>query len=227
MGKVQKIQQPVYDLTPGYQGCIAAAANDTIGDYLLKTFQGEPHFDEAASFLAPVRDYAVIGIVNSSTKWSISPDGRIKRADNHVYTPMADKTDTGPGILVFDPSKYVQWPATNFSNYKSALVGRYLRAVSVGAWDEATGLGYGLMAFGPTLGHGKDVLVRLATSAAYPPTFQYFGVSNNDTVVALNDGNLFYSALLEYAQRWNRTFERGMHVVLPGRDGQRQVGLVL
>ena len=54
---------------------------------------------------------------------------------------------TQNGALLFDPRLYLSfWPTTNFSEYKSAFVGRHSRALSVTAYDVATGHGFSFLA---------------------------------------------------------------------------------
>ena len=51
------------------------------------------------------------------------------------------------GLFLFDPRNFTNyWPTTNFSDYKTALLGRYSRAVSVAAWDVDPARGFVLTA---------------------------------------------------------------------------------
>ena len=49
------------------------------------------------------------------------------------------------GVLVFDPRRYVRWwPAHNFSEYKTSIVGRHSRAIAVAAYDVGRAAGFRL-----------------------------------------------------------------------------------
>ena len=50
-------------------------------------------------------------------------------------------------MLVFDPRRYVSWwPTHNFSDYKTSILGRYTRAVTLAAWDQQQQDGYAMTA---------------------------------------------------------------------------------
>jgi len=119
----------------------------------------EPTFDSAAALLPPSRDYAMVGNRGAHTKFSVSQDGRVKCANYSIYTPMeqADQANgTERPLSLFDPRMHVAfWPETNFSDYKSAVIGRFSRAVSVGAWDQKAKRGFVLTA-APNTQRGFD-----------------------------------------------------------------------
>lgn len=61
-----------------------------------------------------------------------------------------------PGLMLFDPRDYVpNWPVTNFSDYKSSIIGRYSRAIHVAAYDVATDSGFRMIAV-PNIHRGID-----------------------------------------------------------------------
>ena len=88
-----------------YYANVAGGAGDWLGGRILNDTLGEPSFIAAAKYLPPQRDYASIGAINPYQKYSVSPDGRIKRADAAIYTTAVAANDTGPGTLVFDPAR--------------------------------------------------------------------------------------------------------------------------
>lgn len=50
-------------------------------------------------------------------------------------------------MLLFDPSEYVSWPSPgNFSEYKTSILGRFTRAVTLAAWDVTEKIGFALTA---------------------------------------------------------------------------------
>lgn len=75
---------------------------------------------------------------------------KVKVANFSIYTPMEEAEKVfgeEVGLLVFDPRNYTRfWPRHNFTDYKTALLGRYARAVSVAAWDTAAASGFVLTA---------------------------------------------------------------------------------
>ena len=92
-------------------------------------------------------------------------------ADDQIYTPGASANETGPGTLVWDPRLYAPqlvWPATNFSQQKSALVGGHLRVVAVTAWDPPSGAGFEQVAFAPAATTTNDAWIRVQASMAHP-----------------------------------------------------------
>ena len=87
----------------------------------------------------------------------MAQDGRVKLANFSIYSPtmQGNVTDAGrnvsfgggpPGtVLLFDPRKYLTWwPEHNFSDYKTSLLGRYTRAVTLAAWDQAQQHGFAM-----------------------------------------------------------------------------------
>ena len=94
-------------------------------------------YASAASLLPPSRDYAMIGNTGAHTKFSVSMDGRVKSGNHSIYTPM-ERADIASGAdgseLLWNPRNLTAfWPATNWSDYKSSVVGRTSRAVTVSA----------------------------------------------------------------------------------------------
>jgi len=75
-------------------------------------------------------------------------DGRVRLANFSIYSPTQHgpvTEGTNPGVLLFDPRQYMGWwPATNFSEYKTSVIGRYSRAVAIAAWDTAAQKGFAM-----------------------------------------------------------------------------------
>ena len=127
VGNAGTVRRPRYNLTlldPEY----FAKAGAMTGDDFVKRGMvsaskfGEPTFVAAGSRLTPPHDYAIIGNVESHTKFSIAQDGRVRLANFSIYSPMlvGNQTEGGElGILVFDPRLHLDWwPLSNFSEYK-------------------------------------------------------------------------------------------------------------
>lgn len=153
-----------------YYGRVYGNATDYIGGMLLAESDGEPTFQQAIKYMPPQRDYAAIGGIEPYQKYSVSPDGRIKTADDAIYTPSNDVKDTGPGVLVFDPATVLpqgHWPATNWTFAKSALVGNHLRVVSTIGFDNVTAKGYEQLAFAPASDVNAEVYVRLRATQGW------------------------------------------------------------
>ena len=215
---------------PSYYALAAFEPGDYLGARILNDSGGEPCFLTAAKYLAPQRDYAPVGAVAARDKFSISPDGRIKRADGAIYTPGAARNATQPGALRFDPADFVPWPATNWSSLRSGLVGGYLRVVATAGFDAATGLGFEQIAFAEAA--SGAVLVRLrpvnASAAAQAGAPLFFNVSarsdGGEPPQPLGDaGAAFYAALFAEQRAWRATLAGAALVTLPGQDGARTV----
>eukprot|EP01052_Picozoa_sp_SAG31_P035243 SAG31_NODE_4225_length_3445_cov_1.903467_3_plen_763_part_01 len=150
VGHTSALSRPHYQLEaadPDY----FVKARDLPGDWLKArmcniTADGEPTFESAARLLAPSRDYTMVGNPGAHTKFSVSPDGRITCANHSIFTAMEDANITSP-LVIFDPRHHTEfWPKHNFSEYKSALVGRVSRAVSVSAWHMPAQKGFSMIA---------------------------------------------------------------------------------
>ena len=149
----------------------------------------------------------------------MSPDGRLKMADDQIYTPGAAANDTGPGTLVWDPRLHAPglvWPATNLSRLKSALLGGSLRVVAVTAWDPPSGAGFEQVAFAPAADAAGDAYVRVqavAGNVTLPGPAAYFTVSYAGDV-APGDARRFYLTL----------FQEQVRVVSGEAEGGREGG---
>ena len=148
---------------------------DYVGVELLKESNGEPTYQQAMKYMTPQRDYASIGAIEPYQKFSVSPDGRIKSADDTIWTPTENINVTGDGQMVFDPAHILpagHWPDTNWTVIKSALVGNHLRVVITIGHDNVTGKGYEQMAFAPASDPSGAAYVRLrATYSKIIKTF--------------------------------------------------------
>ena len=216
------------DLSCSYYNQVYSNKTDYIGSLILQETNGEADFVTAIKYLPPQRDYASIGPNRPYQKYSVSPDGRIKIADSDIWTTGDNVTETGPGVLVFDPALYVPWPATNFSTYKSALVGNHLRVISVVGYDVLSKMGFEEIAFSPMDQTGTTAYVRLRAYDVndFSGPYLYFmanGSINGAYPVVPLDPTAFYSALIAEQTFWNETFSQATKYVLPGQDGARQV----
>jgi hypothetical protein len=216
------------DAPCGYYASVYNNATDLIAAELLAgASDGEANFLDAIAYLPPQRDYASIGAIAPYHKFSVSPDGRIKIADSDIYTPTESANATGPGVLVFDPARQLpalggQWPATNWSFTKSALVGGHLRVVAVVAYDYASGYGFEQVAFAPASEPAASAYVRLrASEEGEWGAFAYFNASSLAPTAQLAPED-FYAALLSEQALWNATLAPGASYELPGREGARQ-----
>ena len=234
-GEPGSLDMPRYsylgDAPCGYYSNVYSNATDWIaGQLLANAVDGEANFLDAIKYLPPQRDYASIGAIEPYNKFSVSPDGRIKIADSDIYTPTNAVNDTGPGVLVFDPAAHISalggaWPATNYTFTKSALLGRFLRIVSVTGYSYDTGYGFEQVAFAPAGEPSASAYIRLRASEEGEwgqPGFAYFNASSKASPAPL-DPVTFYTAMLAEAALWNATLAPAAAYSLPGREGARQV----
>ena len=212
VGRAQDVRRPHYNLTavdPAYFKNAAAEGGD---DFIKQSMEAASTFEEttfaaAASTLAPPHDYAIVGNVDSHTKFSVAQDGRVKLANFSIYSPTLEGDNTngtgdggggggGPGgdVLVFDPRRYMSWwPEQNFSDYKTSILGRYTRAVTLAAWDQQHQHGFTMTAVPNTRKgietHPYDVaelLIELEEYGKPPRYFAVRGCVTSGSVVAAN-----------------------------------------
>lgn len=161
VGRIDAVRRPHYNLVNVDNDYFHNAVIDA-RDFLRQGMQHSSAFNEttfvaAASRLPPAHDYAIVGNINSHTKFSIAQDGRVKLANFSIYSPtlLGNVTDAGRDthfgggpmgtVLLFDPRLYLSWwPEHNFSDYKTSIVGRYTRAVTLAAWDQTQQYGFGM-----------------------------------------------------------------------------------
>lgn len=224
----------IYNNQPSYYIQTSYQSNDYIGQRILNDTDNEPTFTASIAYLAPQRDYGMIGSIVPYQKYSVSPDGRIKTANGAIYTPTMNRTETQPGTLVFDPADYLPyWPDTNWTYTKSGLMGNYLRIISTIGYDTYTRYGFEQLAIVPASDPSNSVLVRLyfsnGTVPSYSPDslrlYRYYNVSVDYPAVPLDD-TVFYRAVFAEQDLWTRTFGNGTLITLPHMEGQRQIDSV-
>ena len=232
VGRAAGLDMPRYsylaDAPCGYYSNVYNNFTDLIAGELLAEGAGEATYGNAIKYLPPQRDYASIGGIWPYNKFSVSPDGRLKTADDAIYTPTNGVNDTGPGVLVWDPATQIgalggAWPATNWTFTKSALVGSWLRVVGTVGYDYGSGFGFEQLAFAPASEPAASAYVRLRASeeAEWGP-FAYFNVSSKAPPAPLDPG-AFYAALLAEQALWGALLAPAASYALPGREGARQV----
>ena len=126
LGLVSSLKQIAYNFPdPCYFKRATLHPEDYLRAWLLNTSKfNEPTFSDAAALLAPVHDYAIVGVPSAYHQWSVTQDGFIKRAETAIYGPVDGTDSTKAGVTVFSPkSQCSWWPALNFSDYKSSLYG--------------------------------------------------------------------------------------------------------
>ena len=189
VGSVAATRRPRYNLTAVVPEYFSAAATDPL-DFLKRGMMARSEFNEttfvaAAAQLPPTHDYGIVGNAGSHTKFSVAQDGRVRLANFSIFSPTlaGNVTDNpNPGVLLFDPRRYLQWwPAANFSDYKTSVIGRYSRAMAIAAWDVAAEKGFAMEVV-PNTRRGletapydmAELLVRLKEHGV--PAARYFAV---------------------------------------------------
>ena len=219
---------------PGYWDHVRDDPHDYLGTRILADGKGEPTYADAAKYMAQSRDFAAIGHPSSTMTWVVMHDGRIKRGDGSQVHPDNGHAPV-PGLLVFEPNKTVtHWPE-EFTSYKSSLVGGYLRAVHMAAYDDKAGAGFEQLAFAPNA-TAAQVLVRVGelkhqpTTTGTPTHFRYFRAGDHGPDLKLvgqyqeeeQSGQRFYTELLKQHQAWHGPLYLGgdsaMSVQLPFED---------
>ena len=66
--------------------------------------------------MVPTSEYAITGNVDAHTKFSVAPDGRVYLANFSIYAGpdhhpkvVAGGPPVQPGVLLFDPKRFVSW----------------------------------------------------------------------------------------------------------------------
>ena len=262
VGRTSALQRPRYSLadhSPSYWRDTRDDPHDLVKTRALAASEfGEATFDAFASLLPPTKDYMEVGNIGSHSKFSLALDGRVRSANFSIYSPtLVGNSTTGhePSALLFDPRDVVRWwPPHNFSEYKSAVVGRYTRAVAIAAFDAPSGRGFSLLAV-PNTRRGietepydrAEVLIRVvdatgARNASTPvATYAYYGVESclpAECLVAtarpkrvLGDGGAeLYAHLLAHAATFDSLFgptSKSMRVAIAadGTEGTRLVDM--
>ena len=261
VGSTSAVRRPRYSLSarsPTYWHDARDDPLDLVKTRALAASEfGEATFDAFASLLPPTKDYMEVGNIGSHSKFSVALDGRVRSANFSIFSPMLVGNKTKgeePSALLFDPRDVVSWwPAHNFSEYKSAVVGRYTRAAVIAAFDAPTARGFSLLAV-PNTQRGiqtrpydrAEILLRVVDATGAPnattpvAAYQYFGVEScvpSECLVAtaarakrvLGDGGAeLYAHLLAHASTFDALFgptSRSMRVAIPA-DGTEGIRLV-
>lgn len=138
--------------------------------------------------------------------------------------------------VVFDPWAVVGFtPDSSMSEYKSGLLGGFLRVVALSVWDKSVGRGIEMLTFGCLVNTSHQVLVRLRTvngstigggsdTDETVPAFRYFFASTTGwgEMPQGEGARLFYRELLKYSSYVREElFGNATQLLLPTAD-QRQ-----
>jgi hypothetical protein len=145
---------------------------------------GESTYLASWKYLAPSRDYGLLGTPDSDMKWIVNHDGRIKRATQYsAYQPDNASTPLTPamGVILFNPAHHVaHWPTAggDFSDRKSGYLRGdvSIRAIAHASFDSATATGFTMMALSPAVAVSSAVptlLIRIADANATGLPGQY------------------------------------------------------
>jgi hypothetical protein len=154
LGEVSEIKRPRYALTEidaGYWSKATTSTDDYLKQLMInETDDHEALFASAASVLPPTKDYGEVKNVQSHSGFSVSPQGRVMSANFSIREMMerGDAPLSPGGLLLFDPKDHLpfSWPDTNWTEMKSATLGRFSRAVTVGVFEPSSGQGFSLLA---------------------------------------------------------------------------------
>ena len=110
--------------------------------------------------LPPTLDYTLLKNVDAHSGFSVSPQGRVMCANYSIRENLAHGHSPASrgALLLFDPQDHLPfaWPVTNFSEMKSAMIGRVSRAVAVGVFDATLRTGFSLFTV-PSVNRGVSV----------------------------------------------------------------------
>eukprot|EP01059_Diplonema_ambulator_P033914 TRINITY_DN7346_c0_g1_i1.p1 TRINITY_DN7346_c0_g1~~TRINITY_DN7346_c0_g1_i1.p1 ORF type:complete len:887 (+),score=334.46 TRINITY_DN7346_c0_g1_i1:45-2663(+) len=235
-GLASAVSRPRYNIA-GWQSNYFDLATNTPSDYLGQLLRNnsannEPQFDVAASLLTPSRDYSMIGVPGAATKYSVSQCGIVKIANFSIYTPEVGKNDVDPcGTTVFDPRKYTSyWPDNGWTEYKTALIGGHLMAITISAKDAATEMAFQMAVVPDSASPLGRVFIRIGEPTVDGKNgsvlnYRYYVTDTNGTTTS--NAQTFYNGLLTYASWADDEFFKGvMDVALPySTEGQRLVDM--
>lgn len=229
VGSASKLDQPRYDFDSydkNYFFNVQNNPKDVVGAAMRNASRhgDEPSFEDSLPWLAPQHDYSLLSRPTPLLKFVVTPYGTIKMADQPVYEPGFPATDLGTGQVVFDPRQWTTyWPAVNYTDYKSALVGRASQVVSVQCWDDSSQKGFTQVAVAPTLnpiqpgpsaegssgdgsGSGPQILIRIVDTSSpgveQEPTYVRAGDTDGSPARELGSGGaaLFYGSVWRAAE---------------------------
>jgi len=155
IGELQGIAQPRRNFTAEYIKKSVSSLGDYPSELALNMKNSVGFADSELSFgalaqqLAPPRDITEISLGSDVVKFVVSHSGRIKCAGPTDITEVQNLSTPLPGQkVVFDPSTVLSkatWPAFDFDNQKSGLLGGHQRIANFGAYSAAGG-GFELIA---------------------------------------------------------------------------------
>ena len=156
IGELQGIAQPRRNFTADYIKKSVSSLVDYPAELALGMknsvgfADGELSFGALAQQLAPPRDITEISLGSDVVKFVVSHSGRVKCAGSTDITEVQNLSAPLPAgqKVVFDPSAFLSkatWPAFDFENQKSGLLGGHRRIANLGAYSAAGG-GFELIA---------------------------------------------------------------------------------
>jgi hypothetical protein len=179
---------------------------------------GETTFEAAASVMAPNADVGIFGNPEDQTKWVLIDSGTVQ-----TFPFARGKGKLGKTLW------HVPKPqgCGSFTEQKSGLLGDYLRALTVGMWDEESRCGAEVVAVtapapetysGETQAH---IMVKTVLGDA-DPVVSFVRIIANDTdgsAISIDeldtDGSAFVEALMAQSDKWDPWIAQGSIPTLP------------
>lgn len=208
LGYLNMTQNFRFNFTASDSAYFQKAANDPsdfLGGRIVADSQdGEASYLTAAKFLPPIKDYVVIGDINTPVKAVVTMNGKIKRSDGTIFEPPLEGGTTltcitsadcivpprdrsycyqgqcipGGGI-VFDGAAYFGFDQ-DFSEQQAGVLGGHLRVASVGCFNKDNSTGFEMMSIGPLDLNNDTLLVAIrkySNSGPLNSPYDYLSVS--------------------------------------------------
>lgn len=228
VGQLQSLDQPLYylDSVDADWYCKQDIdPTDWLARLSAEMSDNETTFEAAASVMAPNSDNGFFGNPEELNKWILTDQGTL------LAEPFPRGNKNSPGIEAFTITDFLPLACANaqiFTNFKSGMVGRYLRIIDQGMWDPKTNCGAEIVAVSPPLDAKSPesvALLRVTTVLANNATTIFLRVRANQSTSELlgldnllSDGNAFYAAVLSQFSRWGDWIENGALASIPDSD---------
>jgi len=207
VGRLDKMEGPTRPFPAERGSQLMAAKADVLAEEILADGE-DPSYARVASLLPPLHSdwsldtppdtYTFIGTPEAPRKYAVAPDGTIGfRYVSHNREPLLEE-------VLFEPRELVPAMGERVAS-KRGLLGGYLPAIDYGFYDPKSGFGWELWAF-MAPGEPASPLARIRRSDNRTTFYRI------DPFEELEDGKVFYSALLRLQQHWGAFFARGMQL---------------
>lgn len=187
---------------------------------------GETTFEAAAGVMAPNPDVGIFGNPEDQVKWVLTDDGLVQ-----TFAFARGKSLSSKTLWSLSSSGKLPQGCGSFTERKGGLIGHYLRALSVGMWDELSQCGAEVVAVTtqPSEVYSNQTVAHLRVTTVIGganPVISFVRIIANDTDGSViskdelhSDGGAFVEALMAQSNKWDPWIAQGTVVDLTGVPG--------